>query len=265
MKILVIGDVVGRSGRDAVKQYLPGIVKEYATDYVILNADNAAHGFGVNPDICKSFFSIGVNCITGGNHIWDQREIIPYIDKEPRLLRPVNYPPGTYGNGFLIDEIKDGRKIAVIHALGRVFMDETDDPFRTVRDLIDNQVKKSKVNACIIDFHAETTSEKNAFAHYLDGSVCAVLGTHTHVPTADARILEKGTAYQTDIGMCGDYNSVIGVKKHVPIHKFVKKTPIERMSPATGEASFCSTLVQVDDDTGLAQSITPIIKGGCLG
>ncbi len=261
MRIVVIGDVVGRSGREAVKKYMPKLRNELKADYIIVNVDNAAHGFGVTAKICQEFYDMGADCLTGGNHIWDQREMLAAISKHPRLLRPLNLPKETQGQGWRIDELPDGRKIMTVHALGRIFMDPIEDPFRTVAEVISANPMKSAVNAIIVDFHAETTSEKMAFGYHLDGKVSAVLGTHTHIPTADTRIFEKGTAYQTDIGMTGDYDSVIGVLKETPIKKFIKQIPGEKMAPATGAATLCAAFIETDDSTGLARAIHPIRLG----
>ncbi|NCC22381.1 MAG: TIGR00282 family metallophosphoesterase [Alphaproteobacteria bacterium] len=261
MRIVIIGDVVGRSGRDAVAKYLPQVRERLRQDYTILNGDNAAHGFGITGKICAEFYEMGIDCITAGNHVWDQREILAYINNDSRLLRPLNYPPGTQGNGFRLETLADGRKILIVHVVGRIFMEPLDDPFAVVTDLVRKHPLGVGIHAIVVDFHGEATSEKVAFAHYVDGKVSCVVGTHTHIPTADAQILEKGTAYLTDLGMTGDYDSVIGMQKHTPVQRFVRKVPGERMTPAGGEGTFCGALIVTDDRTGLAKGIEPIRLG----
>ncbi len=264
MKILFIGDVVGRSGRDALANFLPSIKDGHHPDVIIVNGENAAHGIGINEKICVEFFDLGVDIVTLGNHSWDQREVIPYIQREPRLIRPVNYPAGTPGNGFIIHTLKDGRKILVVNAMARLFMDPMDDPFAAMNELVNKYPLGKSVQASFLDFHGEASSEKMAMAHYLDGKVSCVVGTHTHIPTADAQILPKGTAYQTDAGMTGDYNSVIGMKIDVPIQRFTRKFSIEKLSPSDGEGCVCGVFVETDDKTGLASSICPVRKGARL-
>lgn len=265
MKILFLGDVVGRSGRDAVSKHLPVLKKKLQPDVVIVNGENAAKGVGITDVICKQFYADGVDCITTGNHIWDQREIIMYIDSDPKLLRPVNFPKGTPGKGAYTYTLPDGRKILIINAMGRVFMDQLDDPFAMVDDIVRaNPLGRNDLAAIFIDFHAEVTSEKTSFGHYFDGRVSCVVGTHTHIPTADAQILANGTAYQTDAGMTGDFDSVIGVRKDIPVLRFTRKMPTERMTPAEGEATVCGIFVETDDRNGLAKSIEPVRVGGRL-
>lgn len=264
MRILFIGDVMGRTGRDAISAKLPELKKQLQADVVILNGENSAHGFGITPDICKGFYGAGVDCITTGNHIWDQREIIPYVDKDPKLLRPLNFPEGTMGNGYYIHDTGEGAKILIVNAMARLFMDPMDDPFTALDRLVKEYPLGRAVQAIFIDFHGEATSEKMAMGHYLDGRISGLVGTHTHIPTADYHIMEHGTAYQTDAGMTGDFDSVIGVRKDIPIHRFVRKTPTERMVPATGEATICGTLIETDDKTGLAKNISAVRVGGKL-
>lgn len=264
MKILFLGDVMGRSGREAIKTHLPQLQETLKPDVIIVNAENSAHGFGITEKICEEFFEIGVSCITSGNHIWDKKEIIGYIGGEKRLIRPLNYPEGSPGQGFYEFSLYDGRKVLILNAMGRLFMDPMDDPFTKTKEFLKAYKLGHSVHAIFVDFHAETTSEKLSFARYLDGEVSAVVGTHTHVPTADHQILPNGTAYQTDAGMCGDYNSVIGVKDHVPIHRFVKKTPTEKMNPADGEGTVCGSFIVTDDKTGKAKSIEPVRVGPIL-
>jgi len=264
MRILFIGDLVGRSGREAFIHHLPSIKQTLNPDVIIVNAENSAHGFGVNEKICKELFEIGVDVITLGNHTWDQREVIPYIQREPRLVRPVNYPPGTPGNGHIVHTLRDGRKILVVNAMARLFMDPMDDPFAAMAQLVEKYPLGKSVQASFLDFHGEASSEKMAMAQYLDGKISAVVGTHTHIPTADAQIFPKGTAYQTDAGMTGDYNSVIGMRAEVPIQRFTRKFSIEKLSPAEGEGCVCGIFIETDDKTGLAKEIYPVRKGARL-
>lgn len=255
---------MGRSGREALEKHLPGLKKEFEPDIIIVNGENAAHGAGITEKICKEFYGWGVDVITTGNHVWDQREIIPYIARDNNLLRPVNYPDGTPGSGFVKYRLADGRTVTVINAMARLFMDPLDDPFRIVSDLADQERLGRESDAIFIDFHSEATSEIMSFAHYLDGRVSAVVGTHTHIPTADAHIMTKGTAYQSDAGMTGDYDSVIGVEKEIAMHRFIKKMPGERMRPAKGTGTLCGTFI-VTGDSGLAKEIRSIRRGGLLG
>lgn len=264
MRILFLGDVVGRSGRDAVMKHMPPLKKQLNIDVVIVNGENAAHGAGINGEMCKEFYETGVDCITTGNHIWDKREVIPYIDRDPKLLRPLNYPAGTPGQGFYIHALPDGRKIMIVNVMGRLFMDAMDDPFAATDALLKNFALRRSVSAILVDMHTETTSEKMAFGHYFDGRVSAVVGTHTHIPTADAHIMPNGTAYQTDAGMCGDYDSVIGVRKDIPIMRFTRKMPTEKMVPADGEGTMCGIFIETDDSTGLARRIDPVRIGRIL-
>lgn len=262
MRILFIGDIYGRSGREALAEYLPKLTDKLTPDVVIINGENAAHGRGINEKICKSFYDLGVDIITTGNHIWSQREVIPYLQTSKRLIRPLNYPAGTPGRGMSEHQLTDGRKIKVLNVMGRVFMDTLDCPFTGVQNALKNDTLGRTAHAIFIDFHAEATSEKMAFAHFVDGKVSAVIGTHTHIPTADHHILSNGTAYMTDAGMTGDYNSVIGADKAVPINRFVKKMPGDQMRPASGAGMLCGALIETNDNNGLAKSIDPI-RIGC--
>lgn len=261
MRILFGGDIVGRSGRDIVTQKVPLLRERLSLDMVIINAENMAGGFGLSSSGCNTLFQHGVDVITSGNHMWDEKEIIPYIAHQKNLLRPINYPPGTPGEGSVIWE-KNGRRVLVINVMGRLFMDTLDDPFRILEDCLAKHTLGQTVDAIVVDVHAEATSEKMAIAWMLDGRVSFVVGTHTHVPTADARILPGKTAYHTDAGMCGDYQSVVGMQIEAPLFRFRNRRPyIERMKPAIGPATFCGTLVETDDITGLARSITPVRIG----
>ncbi len=262
MRILFIGDIVGRSGRDAFAKYLPELKEKLKPDVIVVNGDNAAHGFGISTKICEEFFGeLGVDCITGGNHIWDQREIVPFIGREERLLRVENYPKGVPGRGHYLKTLADGRKILILHLMGRLFMDDLEDPFRTADEMLSKYILGSNVNAIFVDVHAEATSEKMALAQYLNGRVSAVVGTHTHMPTADLQILSKGTGYQTDAGMTGDYDTVIGMKYDVPIQRFTRKFCTDRMTPGEGEGTVCGTFIVTDDKTGITRSIDPVRMG----
>ena len=264
MRIVFIGDIMGRSGREALQTHLPTIKADLKPDVVIVNGENAANGAGITEKICKEFYEWGVDCITTGNHVWDQREILAYIARDERLLRPINYPEGTVGKGVFRFQTEGGQTITIINAMARLFMNELDDPFRGMRDVLERERLGQNTDAIFLDFHGETTSEKMSMGHHIDGRVSAVIGTHTHIPTADAHVMACGTAYMSDAGMTGDYDSVIGVDKHIAMHRFVKKTPGERMRPASGEGTLCGALVITDDNTGLAQSIEPIRMGGKL-
>ena len=264
MKILICGDVLGKSGRQVILDNIESLRVRLKTDFIVVNGENAAHGFGITEKICQSFYEVGVDVITTGNRVWDQRELMNYIDNDPKLLRPLNYPKGTPGAGYGIYEAKTGKKVMVMNLMGRLFMDSLDDPFQAADSLLDKNILSEDVDTIVIDMHAETTSEKMAMGHYCDGRASVVVGTHTHVPTADAQVLLGGTAYQTDLGMCGDYNSVIGMRKEAAIARFTKKVPAGRIEPMDGEATLCGVLVATNDTTGLAESIEPIRIGGRL-
>lgn len=258
MRIAFLGDIVGRSGREAVIKELPMLRSKLCLDQVIVNAENASHGFGLSPIIAQDLFRAGVDVITLGNHSWDRKDLITYIAQEPRIVRPINYPTGTPGQGYHISFTKDEKKILVINAMGRLYMDPLDDPFKMIETLLISYRLGETVDAVLIDIHAEASSEKMSLGYYLDGKVSAVIGTHTHVPTADYRILPLGTAYQTDAGMCGDYNSVIGMQKEAAINRFVTKMPGYRFQPAEGSATICGLFIETDDATGLAKRTFPI-------
>jgi hypothetical protein len=256
--------VLFRSGRAAVVDHLADLRKRLALDFVVANGENAAGGFGITGKICQELFEAGVDAITGGNHIWDQREVLSYIDGEPRLLRPQNYPASTPGRGSGLFTAPKGRKVLVVSVMGRLFMDALDDPFACVeRELAKHRLGVG-AQAIILDVHAEATSEKMAMGHAVDGRVSLCVGTHTHVPTADTMILPGGTAYQSDAGMCGDYDSVIGMDKAVPIARFTRRLPTERLSVARGEGTLCAVFVETDDKTGLALRAEPVRVGGRL-
>jgi hypothetical protein len=263
MRLLICGDIVGRAAREAVAQQVPRLRRELKLDFVIVNGENAAHGFGITDSICEALYAGGVDVITTGNHVWDRREIMAYIAGDPRLLRPINFPPGTPGAGFGIYPLPDGRKIMVVNAMARLFMDAIDDPFAAL-DRVLSAHPLGEVDAILVDFHGEASSEKTAMGHFCDGRASAVVGTHCHVPTADHRILGNGTAYVTDVGMCGDYDSVIGMQKEPAIARFVRKLPGERLEVAPGEPTICGVVIETDDTTGLSRAIWPLRMGGKL-
>lgn len=264
MRALFLGDVVGRTGRVAVHEHLPRLRSALKLDFVVINVENSAGGFGVTQKISEEFFDSGADCLTTGNHVWDQREVLSYIDEEPRLLRPANFPPGTPGRGSGLFSLPDGRQVFVANLMARLYMDPLDDPFAAVDRLLDGLELGREADCAIIDFHGEATSEKIAFGHYLDGRVSLVVGTHTHVPTADLRIMEGGTAYQSDAGMCGDYESVLGMKKGPAIERFIRKVPGERLSAAEGPATLCGVVIETDDRTGKTVRAAPLRTGGVL-
>ena len=257
---------MGASGREALFKRLPNLIKTNKIDFVIVNGENASNdGKGITQEIAKEFFKIGVDVITSGNHIWDKKETTDYIDKENRLLRPANLAAGSPGRGYKIYFSKDKKfKVGVINLMGNVFMRKTEDVFKTAKEISEKMKLKKDVDFIVVDFHGEITSEKMAAGHFFDGLVTCVVGTHTHVPTADTRILDGGTAYQTDIGMCGDYNSVIGMNKENSIKKFLKEKDAINHFPATGEGTISGVIVETNFKTGLAKKITRIINGGSL-
>ncbi|TKB76710.1 MAG: TIGR00282 family metallophosphoesterase [Nitrospira sp.] len=252
MKVLFIGDIMGEPGRRAVTRVLPRVVAHHGVDLVIGNAENAAGGFGITPDLAAELFGLGLAAITLGNHAWDKKETIEYIEREPRLLRPANYPDGVPGRGATVVETAAGAPLGIIQVMGRVFMPTLDCPFQRARREVEQL--KARTRAIIVDMHAEATSEKMAMGHFLDGEVTAVVGTHTHVQTADEQILPKGTAYLTDIGMTGPIHSVIGIKKELAIQKFLTQMPV-RFEVASGPAIFSAALIELDAALGKAVSI----------
>ncbi|MGH6934231.1 MAG: TIGR00282 family metallophosphoesterase [Dongiaceae bacterium] len=264
MRLLFCGDIVGRSGREVVCEHLPRLRRELALDYVAVNGENAAGGFGITEKICADLFAAGVDIISTGNHVWDQRETVGYIDRVPRLLRPINFPAGTPGRGTAGTVTASGKKVLLVNVMGRLFMEALDDPFAAVERELAAHRLGGTADAIIIDVHAEATSEKMAMGQILDGRVSLVVGTHSHVPTADHQILPKGTAYQTDAGMCGDYDSVIGMEKSIPIARFTRKLPTERLSAAMGPGTLCAVFVETDDKTGLARHVAPLRLAGRL-
>lgn len=263
MRLLFMGDIVGRSGRDALVSELPVLRRELGLDFIVVNGENAAGGFGITAAICDDIFDAGADVITLGNHSWDQREALVHIEREPRLVRPVNYPSGTPGRGAALIESASGARVLVVNALGRVFMEALDCPFEAIEREIGACPLGEVADAIIVDMHAEATSEKMAMGHFCDGRVSLVVGTHSHVPTADAQILAGGTAYQTDAGMCGDYNSVIGMEKDEPLNRFITRIPSGRFQPALGPATLCGVYVETDAK-GLASRVEPVRVGGRL-
>jgi metallophosphoesterase (TIGR00282 family) len=254
-RLLFIGDIVGKPGRELVRRGLPALASHHRVDLIIANGENAAAGFGITPDIAEDLFAQGVHVITGGNHSWDKKEIFPYMADHPRLLRPANYPPGAPGHGRVVVTAGNGTRVGVVNAMGRVFMTALDDPFKVVLEEID--AIRADAQVIFVDFHAEATSEKVAMGWHLDGRVAAVIGTHTHVATADARILPKGTAYMTDAGMTGPHDSVIGVDRRAVLQRFVTGLP-QRFETASENPRLNAVLVDADEATGLALSIDRI-------
>ena len=264
MNILFLGDIVGSSGCEAVKKYLPKKIEEKKIDFIIVNGENAAkEGVGITEEVTNNLFASGVNVITSGNHVWDQKETFKHIERENRLLRPKNMIEPSPGKGFGIYNSKNGLKVGVLNLMGNIFMKKCDDAFKAAQRFILNHKLKKDYDLLIVDFHGEITSEKMAMGHFFDGKATFVVGTHTHVPTSDTMILKNGTAYQTDAGMCGDYNSVIGMNKDNSLNKFLKRSS-QKHYPATGEASLCGSIVECDVETGLAKSINQFIYGGNL-
>ena len=265
MRLMFLGDVVGRSGRDAIYAQLPMLREKLKPDLVVVNGENAAHGFGITEEIYLKLREAGADVITLGNHSFDQREALIFIERETRMIRPLNWPMGCPGRGTALVETAKGQRVLVINAMGRVMIEpQLNDPFPA----IDHEIEACKLgrdcDAILIDMHAEATSEKMAMGHFVDSRASLVVGTHTHTPTADHHILNGGTAYMSDAGMCGDFDSVIGMHKAEPLQRFLHKLPIERMRPAEGEATICGVVVDTDDKTGLATRIEPIRLGGKL-
>mgnify|MGYP001234359012 FL=1 len=259
MNIVFIGDIVGKEARETLIKKIPDIKTNYNSDVIIANAENAASGYGLTKKIATQLFNSGVDVITLGNHAWDQKEMLSYIEECPKIVRALNYPDGVPGKGYYELQLHDGRKIIIVQVMLRLFMGLfLDDPFSITKKFLQKEKLGATANAILIDMHGETTSEKNAFGHFFDGEVSAILGTHTHIPTADAKILGGGTAYQTDVGMTGDYNSVIGMDKTNPIHGFVKGYRSDgRFFPADGEITISGVFIEIDDKTGLSLKIEP--------
>ncbi|AXI53916.1 TIGR00282 family metallophosphoesterase [Sulfitobacter sp. JL08] len=265
MRCLFLGDVMGRAGRAAVWEHLPRIRDEWRLDFVVVNGENASNGMGLSADHARVLLAAGADCITLGDHAFDQKDMLQFIETEPRILRPLNFAKSAPGKGFRLFTARGGRKVLVLQVLGQVFMKRPfDDPFSAVEPVLKSHPLGGMASAVIVDMHCEASSEKMAMGHYCDGRASLVVGTHTHVPTADAQILNGGTAYQTDAGMCGDYNSVIGMDKGEPMRRFITGMPKARFTPAAGEATLSGVFVDSDDKTGLAREVQMVRIGGRL-
>jgi hypothetical protein len=264
MRILFIGDIVGRSGRTILLNHMPKLIAEWRLDLVVVNGENAAGGFGITESIYNDFIDAGADAITLGNHAWDQREALVFIERAPRLVRPANFMKGTPGRGSALVDTKNGKRALVVNAMGRVFMTPFDDPFATVARELDACPLGEAADAIVVDFHCEATSEKQGIGFFCDGRASLVVGTHTHVPTADHQILAGGTAYMTDAGMTGDYDSIIGMQKEEPLRRFITGIPSGRFEAAQGTATLSGVAVETDDATGLALRIAPVRMGGRL-
>jgi metallophosphoesterase (TIGR00282 family) len=264
MRLLFLGDVVGRVGRDAVADRLPGLIERLKLDFVVVNGENASHGRGLTENHFAGLKDAGADIVTLGDHAFDQRETITFIEREPTLLRPLNFPQGTPGRGAMLVEGRRGHRVLVVNALGRVFMNPIDDPFRAVEAAIAACPLGEQADAVVVDFHTEATSEIQAMGHFLDGRASLVVGTHTHIPTSDHRILKGGTALMADAGMCGDYDSVIGVDAEEPLSRFLTGVPNARFTPAEGEATLSGVMIETDPATGLVRHVAPLRFGGTL-
>jgi 2',3'-cyclic-nucleotide 2'-phosphodiesterase len=264
VRLLFLGDVVGRAGRKAVVDALPGLRARFNLDFVIVNAENSAGGFGITEGILEELVGAGADAVTLGNHAFDQKDALVFIDRHPNLIRPLNFPKGTPGRGASLIKGRSGAEVLVINAMGRVFMTELDCPFRAIDNEVSACPLKVAADAIFIDFHAEATSEKQALGHFLDGRISAVVGTHTHSPTADDRVLPGGTAYMSDAGMCGDYQSVLGMDLEEPVNRFLTRIPKNRFEPALGPATVSGFAVEIDDKTGLATHCGALRMGGVL-
>ncbi|WP_371424309.1 TIGR00282 family metallophosphoesterase [Tardiphaga sp.] len=264
MRILFIGDVVGKTGRVVILDRLPGLIRDWKLDLVVINGENAAGGFGITETIYNDLIDAGADAVTLGNHAWNQKEALVFIERAPRLIRPLNFPRHTPGRGAALIDAKNGARALVINAMGRVFMEPLNDPFSAVGKEIDACPLVEAADAIVVDFHGEASSEKQGMGYFCDGRVSLVVGTHTHVPTADHQILAGGTAYMTDAGMTGDYDSVIGMQKEEPVRRFTTGIPSGRFEPAFGPATLSGVAVETDDKTGLASRIAPVRLGGRL-
>jgi len=265
MRLLFLGDVMGRAGRSAIKDKLPGLRKDWRLDFIIVNGENATSGMGLNAAHARGLLEAGVDCLTLGDHAFDQKDMLQFIESEPRIIRPINFAKGAPGKGFRLFNAPGGRKVLVAQVLGNVFMKRAfDDPFSAIEPVLKAHPRGGLAQAIIVDMHCEATSEKMAMGHYCDGRASLVVGTHTHVPTADAQVLPGGTGYLTDAGMCGDYNSVIGMDKGEPMRRFITGMPKARFTPALGEATLSGVFVDTDDSTGQAREIRMIRLGGRL-
>jgi metallophosphoesterase (TIGR00282 family) len=265
MKILFLGDVMGRAGRRAITKNLSKLREAWKLDFVVVNGENATSGMGLSGAHAKALLDAGADCLTLGDHAFDQKDMLSYIEQEPRIIRPLNFSKNAPGKGFKLFTAKNGRKVLVTQALGQVFMKRPfDDPFSALDQVLKTHPLGGMASAIIVDIHCEATSEKMATGHWCDGRASLVVGTHTHVPTSDAMILPKGTAYLSDAGMCGDYHSVIGMEKTEPLRRFITGMPKERFTPANGEATLSGVYVETDDRTGRATRIVPVRQGGQL-
>jgi metallophosphoesterase (TIGR00282 family) len=264
LRILFVGDVVGRSGRNAVAEHLPKMIRDWSLDLVVVNGENAAGGFGITEAIYQELLDAGADAITLGNHAWDQREALVFIERAPRLVRPANFPKGTPGRGAALIDTRGGKRALIVNAIGRVFMTPFDDPFASVGRELEACPLREAADAVVVDFHGEASSEKQAIGFFCDGRASLVVGTHTHVPTADHQILAGGTAYMTDAGMTGDYDSIIGMQKDEPMRRFTSGIPSTRFEPALGVATLSGVAVETDDATGLAVKVAPVRVGGRL-
>ncbi len=264
MRLLFLGDLVGRAGRNAAIEALPGLIEDYRLDFVIVNGENSAAGFGITEEILQDVLDAGADVVTTGNHVWDQRDTLVYIERQDQLLRPLNFPAGTPGRGAHLFNARNGARVMVMNVMGRVYMDALDDPFAAVEAALGACPLGEVADAVVIDMHAEATSEKQAMGHFVDGRASLVVGTHTHVPTADHQILPGGTAYMSDAGMCGDYDSVLGMEKEEPVNRFLRKIPGNRFTPSLGDATICGVAVEIDDLSGLATHVAPVRLGGRL-
>ncbi|WP_078710088.1 TIGR00282 family metallophosphoesterase [Consotaella salsifontis] len=262
MRFLFLGDMVGRTGRNAVFQRLPGLISDYRLDFVVVNGENAAGGFGITEEIFDKTLEAGADVVTTGNHVWDQKEALSFAERADRFLRPLNFPTGTPGRGSGLFEARNGARVLVANIMGQAFMAPSlDDPFRAAADLVGACPLGEQADAIVVDFHGEATAEKLCMGHFLDGRASVVVGTHTHVPTADHQILAQGTAYQSDAGMCGDYDSSLGMDKEEPLNRFVTKIARGRMEPAQGPATLCGLAVEISDRSGLAEKVAPVRIG----
>ncbi|QKV20440.1 TIGR00282 family metallophosphoesterase [Oricola thermophila] len=262
MRLLFLGDMVGRSGRTAVYERLPGLISDYRIDFTIVNGENAAGGFGITEAILTETLDAGADVVTTGNHVWDQREALVFADRHEQFLRPANFPKGTPGRGMGVYEARNGARVMVSNIMGRVFMHpDLDDPFACAEEQLSAGSLGADFDAVVFDFHAEATSEKICFGHFVDGRASLVVGTHTHTPTADHQILNGGTGYLTDAGMCGNYDSSLGMDKEEPLNRFLSKIPKGRFEAANGPATICGVAVEVSDRTGLAEKIAPLRLG----
>ncbi|MCI5074620.1 YmdB family metallophosphoesterase [Oricola sp.] len=262
MRLLFLGDMVGRSGRSAVCAQLPGLISDFKLDFVIVNGENAAGGFGITESILTETLDAGADVVTTGNHVWDQREALVFAERHPQFLRPANFPGTAPGKGMGVYDARNGARVMVSNIMGRVFMaPDLDDPFACAEEQLKSGGLGTEFDAVVFDFHAEATSEKVCFGHFVDGRASLVVGTHTHTPTADHQILDGGTAYMSDAGMCGDYDSSLGMDKEEPLNRFLSKIPKGRFEAASGPATICGVAVEISDRTGLAEQVAPLRLG----